>query len=108
MARREISIPVQNAFTAEALGAFSISSDSLGRTLLERVSQQCALAKKQEVKLLVLDKGPVLLQRNLESQGIVEGTVVTFAIREKKDAGEIQKDRRRIWGCLSGDGSYHA
>ena len=71
------------------------------------MSQQCALAKKQEVKLLVLNKGPVLLQRNLESQGIVEGTVVTFAIREKKDAEEIQKDRRRIWGCLSGDRSYH-
>ena len=107
MAREEISIPVQNALTAEALAAFSISPDSLGRTLLDLVSEQCALTKQQEVKLFVLNNGPVLLQRSLGSQGIVEGTVVTFAIRQKKDATEIQNYRRRISGCLSGDGSYH-
>ena len=103
-----MSILVQNSFSGEPLSPVSICPDALGRELLDRVRKKCRLSQQQEIKLHVLNERPVFLQRTLKSQGVVEGTVVTFRIHEKKTSADVQEERRRILRCLSGDGSYPA
>ncbi|CAE7367332.1 unnamed protein product [Symbiodinium pilosum] len=103
----EITVEVQHALTAEFLGSFSLSASSKGDVLRQHVSQHLRHPDQQEIKLHVLNEGPVLLERNLRSQAVVSGTVVTYLLRQKRDNAEVESARKCIAQCLSGSNAAY-